>query len=326
MVERLLDRVPVADTYEAFLEAAYASGLSDGFPLAVPDDELISAALASVALDADHVVGTGRRPVTVADVAAATVLAGGRAEYLPTVLAAAIGFFDTLAEREAEVGGLADAAQCVIVSGPERERIGVHNGIGAFGPGWRANASIGRALQLLIKWGCEPPLGAFGDPTQYTFCFGEDTSDSPWVPFGVEQGLSGDASAATVHSVVKASKNFDRGNTGIEEHLNELVLFLRDAAGGTGWFPGQHTSIVVVVGPEWHRQYAAQGWSKQDIRTYLFPRLIDPADPVGTPVALRSASDLYVLRAGGPAEATEWCLIGRASRPVTINIDLLRKG
>jgi hypothetical protein len=80
----------------------------------------------------------------------------------------------------------------------------------------------------------------------------------------------------------------------------------------------------LVVGAEWHRQYVDAGWSKDDVRRYLFPLLV-AADAGGTPVRLAGPDDLTVVRAGGPGEATEWCLIGAGARPVTSNVDLFRK-
>lgn len=309
-----------------FLNDAYASGLSDGFPFAMAEPALIEAALTMVVTADSDVIGAGHRPVTVGDAAAATVVAGGRPEYLPAVLAAASGLLETIGPGQVDPAMLADTAQCVVVSGPERSRIGVHAGIGAFGPGWRANACVGRALRLLVRWAYEPPLGAFGDPAQYSFCFGEDDSPSPWVPLRVEHGLATGDSAVTVHTIVKATKNFDRNNTDVACHLDGMALFLRDQAGATGWFPDRQTPIVMVVGVEWHRQFVAAGWSKDDIRGYLFPVLVADADQTGRPVRLAGPEDLTIVRAGGPGEATEWCLIGAGARPVTKNIDLFRKG
>jgi hypothetical protein len=326
VTERLRDRFAASGSLEKFLDDAFASELSDGFPFALAEPALIDAALATTALGEADVVGAAHRPVAVADAAAAVVLAGGRPEYLPAVLAAASAFFETVGSGQVDPDVLPDTAQCVIVSGPQRARLGVHAGIGAFGPGWRANASIGRALRLLVRWAYEPPLGAFGDPTQYSFCFGEEDSPSPWVPLRVEQGLAADDSAVTVHTLVKATKNFDRNNTDVACHLDDLALFLRDQAGATGWFPDRPTPIVLVVGTEWHRQFVAAGWSKADIREYLVPRLVADADATGTPVRLAGPDDFTIVRAGGPGEATEWCLIGVGARPVTKNLDQFGKG
>jgi len=326
MSDQLLDHFPVNLSYDDFVRETYASALSDGFPFAVPEPALAEAALAGLAVEGAEVLGNGTRTVTVADAVTATIAAGGRPEYAATVVAAATAIFETAKERNLERGGFADTAQCVIVSGPERERLGVHAGIGAFGPGWRANASIGRAVRLLINWAFEPSLGAFGDPTQYSFCFGEDSGESPWPSLRVEHGIPEGESAVAVHSISKATKNFDRNNIDIRHHLRDLALFLRDRAGATDWFPDQRTPIVLVVGEEWHRQYVTAGWSKDAIRRDLYPLLVAEADPSGSPVHLSGPEDLTVVRAGGPAEAAEWCLIGTGARPAIRNVDLFKKG
>lgn len=327
MRDQLLEHFPVNLPYDDFIRETYESGLSDGFPFAVPEPALVEAAFAGLAVEGTEVLGSGVRTVTVADVVTATIVAGGRPEYAPTVVAAAAAMFDVAAERNVDaLGGFADTAQCVVVSGPERERLGVHAGIGAFGPGWRANASIGRAVRLLVNWAFEPPLSAFGDPTQYSFCFGEDGSESPWPSLRVEHGIPAGESAVAVHAISKATKNFDRNNTDVRHHLRDLALFLRDHAGATNWFPDQRTPIIVVVGQEWHRQYVAAGWSKDDIRHNLYALLVADADEFGAPVQLSGPEDLTLIRAGGPAEAAEWCLIGTGAQPAIRNVDVFKKG
>src|SRR5262249_32524155 len=87
--------------------------------------------------------------------------------------------------RDAPIGGIADASQAVIVNGPIRRDLQINCGLGLFGPGWRANATVGRALGLIAR-SSFPGAPSFGDPGQYTMCFGEDEEATRWTPLHVD--------------------------------------------------------------------------------------------------------------------------------------------
>jgi hypothetical protein len=295
------------------IEPGYRQPWSDGMPVAPLDLGLVEDALATVKHSGDALVGgfPSGPAVSVRDVAIGTVLAGGAPEYLPVVLAATEAFF---VDADARVATRGRNAQCVIVNGPIAQELNVNGHFGAFGPGWRANATIGRALQLIVTAGAGRGQTPFGEPSQYTFCFAEDLRDSDWIPQNVNLGFPVDSSTVTVHSVRKAGRNFDRGSRSPEEHVQRWGLFLRDDVGAAHWEQDQDVIIVLVVSHEWRRQLTDAGWSKEDLRAALYPVLIAPPSAAGRPLRL-AEHDLTIISASGPAEATGWALVGYGVRP-----------
>jgi len=316
-------------SYDAFDRFAEAAGWGDGLPLVPPEAERLEAALATITLAPDAVVGEAPHrgiKVSAGEVAHYAVLAGCRPDYLPAVIAAVQAFFDHVELRDRKVGGLSDSAQCVILNGPVRKALDVNCGLGVFGPGWRANATIGRALRLLVaaKFGARQAKW-FGDPGLYSFCFGEDEENSPWTPLHVERGFPADSSTATVHSVQHYPKNLDRWNSAPEALCDEMVGFLRGKVGGADWFPGEPCWMVLAFGDDYHRRFRAAGWSKAQIREYLFPRLTAVDGSPFHPVRLTKPEDLLLVAAGGLAYASFWTLNSFSAPPSTRLIDPLAR-
>jgi hypothetical protein len=135
---------------------------------------------------------------TVEKVAVNAVMAGCLPEYLPVVLAALEA---ATADEFALHGLLATthfAGPVVVVNGPVAARIGMNSGVNALGQGNRANATIGRALQLVVRnvGGGRPgevDRATMGNPGKYTFCFAEREGDSPFAPLAADRGVPGDA-------------------------------------------------------------------------------------------------------------------------------------
>jgi hypothetical protein len=307
--------VPHGDSLsiEALIETGYEQPWSDGMPLAPLDLGLVGTALQTLDRSEDAIVGTfpDGPAVSVRDVAVGTVLAGGAPEYLPVVLAAAEAFF---VDGDARVAARGSNGQCVIVNGPVAQELDINGHFGAFGPGWRANATIGRALSLLVVAGAGRGPSPFGDPSKYTFCFAEDLGDSSWTPLHVNLGFPAESSTVTLHSVRKSGRNFDRGSRSPEAHVERWGLFLRDDVGATHWEEDKDVVLVLVVSQDWRRQLSDAGWSKDDLRAALYPTLVAPPSPAGSPLRL-AEDDLTIISAGGPAEATGWALVGYGIRP-----------
>ena len=132
--------------------------------------------------------------LTVEKVAINAVMAGCRPDYLPVLIAAAQGACDPEFNLHGVATSTHFSAPLIIVNGPIRERIGLNSGFGVFGPGWRANATIGRAFRLLMiniggARAGEVSMSTFGHPGRYTYCIGENEEASPWPPFHVDRGF-----------------------------------------------------------------------------------------------------------------------------------------
>jgi hypothetical protein len=261
----------VDDPWQA-VEACFAQGWTDGLPVVPPTAALVERMLAGGPWRADAVLlhePVRDRAVTAWHAAINAVMAGCRPEYFPVVGAALAAIGDpefTLHGPATSTGG---AALMVIVNGPVCEAIGLHGGGNLFGPGVRANATIGRALRLVLLngLGCHP--GVLDQSTQgwagkYTLCFAEHEAASPWEPLHVARGFRATQSAVTVFAA-------ESGHNVLVHAASEpetlLVAFADAMAGLASLSPGRS---VIVLAPE-HAQYLARaGWSRARTQEWLY--------------------------------------------------------
>src|ERR687892_1445386 len=172
----LPEQAPLAPTDP--LEDLYARGLTDGLPVVPPTRERVERAIEACGRSADELIALvppnyGR--ATVEKIAINAVMAGCRPEYLPVVIAAVEGACDPAFNLHGVATSTHFAAPLILVNGPVRARIGLNSSFGVFGPGFRANATVGRALRLLmINIGGGAPgdisMSTFGHPGRYTYC------------------------------------------------------------------------------------------------------------------------------------------------------------
>src|SRR5947208_4011643 len=179
------------------IESLYARGVTDGLPVVPPTRRLVELAVAASGREAGELVALvppnyGR--ATVEKIAINSVMAGCRPEYLPVVIAAV----EAVCDEAFDLHGVSATTNApwplVIVGGPIRTALDINCGAGVFGSGWRANATIGRALRLVcVNVGGATPgvvsMSTLAHPGRYTYCIGEREEASPWEPLAVEQGL-----------------------------------------------------------------------------------------------------------------------------------------
>ncbi|HET7340442.1 MAG TPA: TlpA family protein disulfide reductase, partial [Methylomirabilota bacterium] len=176
------------------IEELYARGVTDGLPVVPPTRERVSRALQACGRAADELIAEvppnyGR--ATVEKIAINAVMAGCRPEYLPVVIAAVEAACDERFDLHGVSATTNSTAQLIVVNGPVRGRLDVNCGANLFGPGWRANATIGRALRLVcVNLGGARPgvvsMSTFAHPGRYTYCIGEWEEQSPWESLAVE--------------------------------------------------------------------------------------------------------------------------------------------
>jgi hypothetical protein len=159
----------------------------------------------------------------------------------------------------------------VIVNGPIALEIGMNSGINVLGQGNRANATIGRALQLVIRnvGGGRPgeiDRATMGNPGKYTFCFAEAEAASPWEPLSVERGLAQHTSAVTLFAGSGVQPFFDQLARTPETLARSLASCLR-VVGHPKW--GLAWDALCVISPEHARVFRQAGWSKQRLRAEL---------------------------------------------------------
>ena len=249
------------------LEACFERGWSDGLPVVPPTEIRLVRMLEGTTRPPDEIIGNvppNLVPCTVEKVAINAVMAGCKPEYLPVVLAAVEA---ALIPEFCMHGMLCTThfvGPMVIVNGPIAKAIGMNSGGNALGQGNRANATIGRALQLVIRnVGGGVPGGidraTLGNPGKYTYCFAEDESDPHWAPLSTERGAAPGSSAVTLYGGEGLLGSFDQLSRTPESLTRSLALSLR--AIGHPKKAGAHDALL-ILSPEHFRTYRQAGWSK----------------------------------------------------------------
>ncbi len=261
------------DTQRA-IEHCYAQGWTDGLPVVPCDDAALDAVLARVDRDPDEVLlGMPQinRAVTVRLAAINAVMAGCLPEYFPVVVAA----WDSLREEGYPRKGIwqstTGTASLLLVNGPVRRELGVNSQGNLFGPGFRANATIGRAVRLaaINSLGLRPhelDQATQGTPAKYTACIGENEEESPWAPLHVDLGLTPDDSAVTAMTM-RSTVHIEARHTGVPE---QLLFDLAGTLSRTGALLHQTVSACVVLCPEHAHLLADAGWSKREVSQHLY--------------------------------------------------------
>ena len=198
--------IAASDDIDEFL---FDQGFSDGLPLVPPTPERVIRMLAGTTRDPQDVVAIvppNLAPATVEKVAINAVMAGCRPEYLPVVIAA----LEAVCTDEFNIHGVnattMGASPVLVVNGPIRHRIGMNMKLAALGTGNRANATIGRAVRLIIRnlGGARPggvDRSTLSSPMKFTMCFAEWEEGSPWDPLHVERGFAREDSVVTAFAM-----------------------------------------------------------------------------------------------------------------------------
>jgi peroxiredoxin len=304
------------------LEDMFERGWTDGLPVIPPTPERVQAMLGG--RDPSRLLGEiapSVARVTIERVAACAVLAGCRPEYFPVVVAAV----QAVLEPAFNVGGQAvttqPCGQVLIVNGPVRDAIGLNAAVGALGPGWRPNMTIGRALRLVVSLtgGGYPgrlDRSTLGNPGKIGLCFAEDEEASPWEPLHVSRGFSESSSVVTVVGADAPLSISDHRSMG----PLELTRVLGEAAAATwspNWWPLGGVSLFVIC-PEHARSFEQWGWSKQRVREEMFSVVARPAGSLRwgetTPLVGAAPDDQLVRKWSSPDDIMLVVAGGEAGR------------
>ena len=265
---------PLRDAAEA-IELYFEKGWTDGLPVVPPSEGSVRAMLDGAALDpADEVVFVEHRNVsiTAAKVAVNAVMAGCRPEYMPVVVAALEAMVDPRWGFHGPATSTGGAAVFMVVNGPAARELGIHSGDDVFGPGWRANATIGRAVRLVMRnvLGCLPGTldrSTLGHPGKYTYCIAENESESRWTPLHVERGFLPEQSTVTVFAGLSPHQYYNQQSSDAVGILTTLCAQMRISAG-----TGRQPQYFLVFAGEHATTLQRDGWSKEDIRKFCFER------------------------------------------------------
>lgn len=277
MASRRVELPPLLDD----IEFCYEQGWSDGLPVVPPTEERVVRMLQGTTRDPQEVLGLvppNNVPLTVEKVAVNAVLAGCRPDYLPVVLTAVAA---ALRDEFCMHGVLATtyfSSPVVIVNGPVARHIGMNSGVNVLGQGNRANATIGRALQLVIRnvGGGRPgevDRAVLGSPGKYTFCFAENEADSPWEPLAVARGVARGQSAVTLFA--------GDGVHGVVDQLSRTPESLARSFAATMKTVAHEklalaAEVLLVVSPEHGQVFGRAGWSRQRLLDELHQMLLRP--------------------------------------------------
>lgn len=313
------------DAQAAVNDLFYRRGWTDGLPIVAPTVSKVRDMLRFSPESAGAVIGELdplRGQATVEKIAANAIMAGCRPEYLPIVLAAVRGLADPVFNLRGVQMTDENVTPLLIVSGPLARALGINAGIGALGPGWQANASIGRALRLVMNnigggWPGITSLAGIGQPGRYTLCVAEHDRASPWPPLHTEAGLAPEDSAVTL---LRAECSIN-----VTGELDDVASVMGSAVSVFSMLHGG--CVCVLLAPATATKLSGMGWTKQDIANYLFdhgrvplaqwdrfwvrrqvapsyglPLWVRDAEARGVPIpVVERAQDIVIFVAGGDA-------------------------
>jgi len=332
------------------IQFCYDRGWTDGLPVVPPTPERVEAMLAGTALAPSTLIAKvppAWAAATVEKIAVNAVMAGCLPEYMPVIIAAVRAMTDPALNLNGMQCSTHLSTPLVLVNGPARIALGMNCGSNVFGQGNRANATIGRAIKLILtNIGRAIPgvtdKATLGHPGKYTYCIAENEEQSPWDPLHVERGLKREQSAVTVFGC-EAPHNI---NNQASQNAFDLAHTFADtmATLGKNMFYAQG-EVMLVVCPSHAETIAQDGWSKQHLKEYLYekarkpvrlvklgglygrevkrnfwPRWVNREDEDEMVPLVRRASEITIVIAGGPGRHTAF-LPGWATPSVTVPVE-----
>jgi len=320
------------DDMAAAVDFCFARGWSDGLPVVPPTESAVGAMLDAVRLAPDAKLAYIRDrfvTVTAEKVAINAVMAGCKPEYMPVVVAAVEGIGDEGWSYHGPGTSTAGAAVLMIVNGPIARELDINAGDNLFGPGWRANLTIGRAVRLVMRnvCGSMPGLldrGTVGHPGKLSYVIAENEAESPWTPLHVERGFRPEQSTVTVMAAEGPHQFYNQ----LSSTAEGVLITLADSMRISGNVMGQPHYCLVLAG-EHMKTIAADGWDKKRIRQFVWEHtqnahahLKRTQRMAGAPEAgdesrmrplVAAPDDILVVAAGGRAGAFSCFIPGWSS-------------
>ena len=266
------------DDLREAIEYYFEKGWTDGLPVVPPTENEVRAFLGYTGLCADHtfgVVPVNNRAVTVEKVAINAAMAGCKPEYMPAIVAAVEAIMDEAFNLQTVTVSTSGRAVGLLINGPVRDRLEFNSGLGIFGPGHRANATVGRAMRLIQINVCGASIGvlnrsSLGHPGQYTMCIAEDEEFSSWEPFHVTRGFApGDSTVTAICSLspLQITSRYS-------ERPEDILASYADAmlAGA----PNQE-DMMVIIPRQFMSHIKKAGWSRRQAQECLYNASQRPA-------------------------------------------------
>ncbi len=302
------------------MELCYAKGWTDGLPVVPPTEERIVAMLAAAGLDPGEqmaFIENRQVAITAEKLAINAVLAGCKPEYMPVIVAGVEALADPRYGYHGPATSTGGSAVFMVVNGPIARELDMNCGDNLFGPGWRANATIGRAVRLTMRntIGTLPgelDLSSLGHPGKYTFCIAENEAESPWPPLHVERGYTREQNAVTIMAALGVHQ-FSNGLSSTPEGVLTTACAQMRISAGTG----RQAHYALVFAGEHMTVMAKAGWTRDDVRRYCFEHTqislaelkrinlqdggVEPQDETTMQSVVQRPQDFLVIAAGGRA-------------------------
>lgn len=303
------------------IDLCYTNGWTDGLPVVPPTADRVTAMLEAAKIDPTKqlaFIENRQISVTAEKVAINAVMAGCKAEYMPVVVAAVEAIADPKYGYHGPATSTGGSAVFMVVNGPIAKELDINSGDNLFGPGWRANATIGRAIRLIMRnvIGTLPgelDRSSLGHGGKYSFCIAENETDSsPWPPFHTSRGFRRDQNAVTVFAAFAPHQISNGLSSTPEGVLTTMCANMRMSAGTNRRpqyalvFPGEHQLVMKKA-----------GWSREDVQNYCFehakssmaeikraniaPGPVTPEDETNKISVVETPQDFIVIAAGGIA-------------------------
>ena len=302
------------------IDLCYTNGWTDGLPVVPPTADRVSAMLDAAKLDPQHqlaFIENRQISVTAEKVAINAVMAGCKAEYMPVVVAAVEALADPKYGYHGPATSTGGSAVFMVVNGPIAKELDINSGDNLFGPGWRANATIGRAIRLIMRnvIGTLPgelDRSSLGHGGKYSFCIAENEVDSPWPPLHTTRGFRADQNAVTIFAAFAPHQISNGLSATPEGVLTTMCANMRISAGTNRRpqyalvFPGEHQLVMKKA-----------AWSREDVQRFCFENAkssiaelkrvnivageVKPEDETTMISVVEAPDDFLVIAAGGIA-------------------------
>jgi hypothetical protein len=284
-ITAVVDRITVADDPAAIFELFTREGWTDGLPIVPPTAARVAEMLAYTDLEPRASLGAMAPrwgEATVTKIAVNAVMAGCKPEYFPVVVTAVQAILARPFNLYGVQGTTNPASPVLIVNGPLARELDINARGNLFGPGFRANATIGRAIRLVMTTiGGGVPQQAdkstLGNPAKYTCCFAEHEAGSPWAPLHVERGFDAATSTVTAFGGAAPANIIEKSKTAVE--MLETIARAMAVSGSNNMFMSHEA--LLVLGPEHAAIAARQGFDKARVRRTLFEQARIPFEQIG---------------------------------------------
>lgn len=320
-LELLSLRHRIADEGDA-IDFCFRQNWSDGLPVVPPTEARVRQMLDAAQLAPDKIIAfipEREISITAEKVAINAVLAGCKPEYMPVVVAAIEGIADPAWAYHGPSTTTSGPAVLIIVNGPIARELDINSGENLFGPGWRANLTIGRAVRLVMRNVCGSIPGVLdrathGHPGKLSYVIAENELESPWAPLHVDRGFKAEQSTVTVLAADGPRQIFSQLAATTEGLLTMMADDMRISGGVVG-----QTHYVVLLAGEHMEIVVRDGWTKSDVKRYLFentmntyahlrrthrfPLPLKPGDETRIRPLVSNEDMFFILPAGGKAGA-----------------------